>query len=492
LSDPARHSGTDIEALAKGGRTNVGGFLMRLVARIPFLFIAGQWYGPEALGRLAYAIVVVEFCAQVATMGLKRGLALHLSGPRGDKGVWDALIIALGTALLPMAVLMLVPQMMFPNSGVHGLEPLLPLVIPALALVEIMLAALAYRYDVGATVRARAIIEPWTISIAAFVLSWYTLRDGLLIAYAMSMGAAFAASLIPFLRSYGLPRGWRPEREMLYRLTRLNLPLAAADAVEWGSRRLDLAILGLFVSPATVGIYYVAQQVASLPQKLKTSFDPILGPVITRKIAEGDLPGIARQISQVGFWILAAQVAGALSLGIPGEALMDMFGKGRTFVGGQGALSFLLLAEVLASTAVVSEAALVYIARYRNFMLSIGMIALQTALSFIFVGVAQRLGLGEFYFSAAVALALAVSLGISSLVKSRFASKILGAPVRTWRWSILFAAIPAALAGSLVWLLPSAWQPLAGTPLVLAVFSWLIWTRGFSEEDRVLFRKRQT
>src|SRR3546814_4530707 len=58
---------------------------------------------------------------------------------------------------------------------------------------------------------------------------------------------------------------------------RRNTPLAASDAIEWGSRRLDMAILGLFVSPAVVGIYYVAQQVASLPQKLKTSFDPILG-----------------------------------------------------------------------------------------------------------------------------------------------------------------------------------------------------------------------
>ena len=39
-------------------------------------------------------------------------------------------------------------------------------------------------------------------------------------------------------------------------------------------------MLGLFASPAVVGIYYVAQNVASLPAKLKTSFDPILGPVV--------------------------------------------------------------------------------------------------------------------------------------------------------------------------------------------------------------------
>lgn len=482
----------DIEALAKGGRTNVGGFLIRLLARIPFLLIAGQWYGPEALGRLAFAIVVIEFSAQLATLGLKRGLALHLASEHGDKGVWDALILALFASLPLMALLMFLPGIMFPNSEIAGFERLLPLVVPALALVEIMLAALAYRYDVTATVRARAIIEPWTISIAAFAWSWISLRDGLLIAYALSMGAALIASAIPFFRSYGTPRGWRPDRETLYQLTRRNLPLVAADAAEWGSRRLDLFILGLFVSPATVGIYYVAQQIASLPQKLKTSFDPILGPAITRKLAERDLPGIARQISQVGFWILAAQAAGALALGIPGEALMDLFGKGRTFVGGQGALSFLLLAEVLASTAVVSEAALVYTARHRNFLLSIAMIALQTVLSFVLIAAARRAGMDEMYQAAAVALALAISLGISSIAKARLATRVLGAPVTTWRWSILVAAIPAALLGSLVWLLPSVWQPFIGFPAILALFFWIVWTRGFSEQDRVLFRKAQS
>jgi len=34
---------TDIALLAKGGRTNVFGFLLRLAARLPFLFIAGRF-----------------------------------------------------------------------------------------------------------------------------------------------------------------------------------------------------------------------------------------------------------------------------------------------------------------------------------------------------------------------------------------------------------------------------------------------------------------
>ena len=56
---------TDIALLARGGRTNVFGFVLRLIARLPFLFIAGRMYGPDALGRFAYAILVIEFAFKI-------------------------------------------------------------------------------------------------------------------------------------------------------------------------------------------------------------------------------------------------------------------------------------------------------------------------------------------------------------------------------------------------------------------------------------------
>ena len=51
----------DLAALARGGRINFFGFCIRLAARLPFLFIAGRIYGAEALGRFAYAVLIVEF-----------------------------------------------------------------------------------------------------------------------------------------------------------------------------------------------------------------------------------------------------------------------------------------------------------------------------------------------------------------------------------------------------------------------------------------------
>jgi O-antigen/teichoic acid export membrane protein len=484
----------DIAALAKGGRTNIVGFLMRLAARLPFLFIAGRMYGADTLGRFAYTILVVEFAAQLATLGLKRGLAGALTQTERphEHVVADAMLVTLVASLVAAAILIAFPQAMFPNSGINGLDRLLPLIAIAVALSDIALAACAYRFDIAATVRARSIIEPWTISIAAFAFYFYSARDGLILSYVLSMIAALIASLIPLFRHYGLPTGWWPHPLRIARLARRNLPLAAADAVEWGSRRIDLAILGLFATPYVVGIYYVAQQVASLPQKLKTSFDPILGPVITRNLAEKNFAAIARQVSQVGFWIIAAQLGIALALGIPGEAVMGLVGA--HFVGGTGALAFLLAAEVVAATAVVSESALVYIARHRNLYISLGMIALQAALSFALILAAKRMGLSPLAIAAAPALALCLALASSSLVKARLLAGLLQAPVNAWRWALLWAAAAGTAAGTAFVALPKSleWVELVfGVPAILGVYGYIIWRRGFGPEDRALFRRQR-
>jgi O-antigen/teichoic acid export membrane protein len=490
LTSAASREEDDIAALAKGGRTNVFGFLLRLAARIPFLFIAGRIYGADALGRFAYAVLVVEFAAQFATLGLKRGLAGAMAQTQRPEShvVADALVLTVLASVVAAAGLMLFPQAMFPNSSVNGFDHLLPLIIIAVAGSDVALSACAWRFDIGASVRARAIIEPWVISIGAFLFSFYSLRDGLLLSYVASMAAALVASVLPLAKHFEWPHGWRPVPRRLYRMARRNLPLAAADAVEWGSRRLDMAILGLFASPAIVGIYYVAQQVASLPQKLKTSFEPILGPVITRNLQERNYGIIARQVSQVGFWIIATQAGIALALGIPGEAVMGLVGP--QFVVGAVATGLLLAAEVAASTAVVSESALVYMARHRNLMMSLGMIAVQAALSFVLIYAVRALGYNEAALAAAPALALVVALGMNSWVKSKVLGRLLGHKITTWRPALLLAVGAATGVGVLVVALPHSleWVELVfGVPAILAVYAAIIWRFGFGPEDRTLF-----
>jgi O-antigen/teichoic acid export membrane protein len=482
--------------LARGGRLNVFGFVLRLAGMVPFLFIGGRIYGPAALGRFAYAVLLVEFAAQVAALGLRRGLAQLLSDAKKPQAciVADALLVAAIGSAIGMAILIIFPKAMYPTTPVGGLDRLLAITVLAISWTDIALAGLAYHNDVGSTVKARSIVQPWVISIAAFALSFVPIMvsrgDGLIIAYVLSMVAALVAAMIPLFRCYGLPHGWTPDLATAWGTAVRNVPVATADAVEWASRRIDLAVLGALLPASFVGIYYAAQQVATLPAKLKTSFEPVLGPAIVRRLAVDDRTGIAKQVRQVTYWIIAAQLGIALALGIPGRAVMGLVGS--AFTGGTAMLAFLLAAEVIAATAVVSEAALIYVARTRNMMISLGMLALEAGLAAGLIVVMKGEGLPTAYQATGPAIGLCVALAFASVTKASLLKKQLHAPVSGLRWDLAWATAAGLLVGLGVhYFLPQTLQLVLGVPAIMGAFFAILWTKGFGPEDRELFRMRK-
>jgi O-antigen/teichoic acid export membrane protein len=343
---------------------------------------------------------------------------------------------------------------------------------------------------VASTVRARSIVEPWTITIVAFLWSYISLDDGLIVSYVFSRVASLIAALVPLVGRYGLPHEWKPDLRLAWGTAVRNVPVTAADAVEWASRRIDLAVLGAFLPAAFVGIYYAAQQVATLPAKLKTSFEPVLGPVIARKIAIGDLLSVAKQVRQVTYWIIAAQLGIALALGIPGRAVMGLVGS--KFTGGTAMLGFLLAAEVIAAMAVVSESALIYVARTQNMIISLIMLALEAGLAAGLILVMQGQGLPLAFQATGPAIALCVALGFASVAKSLLLKSKLGDVVSGWRCDLAWATAAGIIVGVAVRLiLPQTLQLILGVPAIMAAFGAVLWTKGFGPEDRELFRLRK-
>ncbi len=485
----------DMATLAKGGRTNTLGFLIRLIGGIPFLFIGYRLYGVEDMGRFAAAFVVIEIFALFCALGEKRGLAQRLTEGAEEEHeshvnlVFDGMLASLIVSALVASVLLVFPGIMFPNGMNGPLDILMVTAIPAFALTEILLAAQAYRYDIATTVRARAVVEPWVKSIAVLAFFYVpgTRESGLALAFVVAIYAALLTALWSVLRTYGLPSGWRPRFGYLGRLTMRAFPLSGADVIERSTRLLDVFLLGQFTSERAVGIYFFAKEVATLPQKLKSSFEPILSPVVTKNLKIGNLPAIAAQVRQVGFWVIAVQAGIALALAIPGEAVMGL--GGPEIVGGTGALAILLAAEVVASMAVVSESVLVYIARKRNLGISIGIIALQAGLTIGLIMLAEHLQLDEGFKAAGAAAALFLALGTSSLIKALLLKRLLKAPVGNWRWGLVWATGPAVIVGFLATLLPEWAELIFGIPAILLTYGYVIWHRGFGADDRVLFRR---
>lgn len=469
-------------ALAKGGRTNFLGFLLRLMARFPFLVLAARLYGAEELGRFAYATMVIEFAAQLATLGLKRGVAAEMA--RGDQperdALADGLLLSLVLAAIATAVLLIFPQLMFPDGMPAPAERWLALVVPAIVLSDITLAGLAFRHRIGVAVRARSIIEPWVLTITATLLSFSLLKPyGLLLAYATSMIAASVASVIPAIRMFGVPHGWRPDAARMLEIGRRNLPLAGADLVEWSTRRLDIFILGRFADSHTVGLYYVAQQVATLAGKIRTSFDPILAPMLSTALNAGRRDEAAAHIRQVGFWVLAFQIPVVLALGIPGEGVMGLFGP--EFAVGAPIMALLLSAELAAANSSISEMGLIYTRPRANLVIAVSGLALQAVLSLLLV---PRFG------GVGAAGALTIALVYAAIARQIVLGRAFGADVAFWRWSLLAAGAVTFAAGYAARALPELWEMIVVIPGTLLLFGTLVWRFAFGPEDKTLFQRR--
>jgi hypothetical protein len=195
-------------------------------------------------------------------------------------------------------------------------------------------------------------------------------------------------------------------------------------------------------------------------------------------------------VRQVTYWIIAAQLGIALALGIPGRAVMGLVGSG--FTGGTAMLGFLLAAEVIAAAAVVSEAALIYVARTRNMVISLIMLALEAGLAAGLILAMRDESLPQAFQATGPAIGLCVALAFASITKSWLLSRTLGQPVSGWRWDLAWATASGVVVGAGVRLLiPEGWQLLVGVPAIMVAFFAVLWTKGFGPEDRELFRLRK-
>src|SRR5258708_2363165 len=155
-------------------------------------------------------------------------------------------------------------------------------------------------------------------------------------------------------------------------------------------------------------------------------------------------------------------------------------------------LGFLLAAEVIAAMAVVSESALIYVARTQNMMISIVMLAVEAGLAAGLILIMKGENLPQAFQATGPAIGLCVALGFASITKSWLLSRKLGAPVSGWRWDLAWATSAGVVVGVGVrLLLPQSLQLVVGVPAIMISFGAILWTKGFGPEDRELFKLRK-
>jgi hypothetical protein len=120
------------------------------------------------------------------------------------------------------------------------------------------------------------------------------------------------------------------------------------------------------------------------------------------------------------------------------------------------------------------------------------MLGVQIVLSFALIFVMRALHWPTNFQAAGPAVALMVSVAITSTIKAILLKGILKARVSGFRWPLVWASLAAIAAGTLFTSLPHRfeWAELVfGIPAIVAAYGFVIWRRAFGPEDRKLFRK---
>ncbi len=481
--DPVDHALKDITDILKGALAAAGGFVVRSGARILFLLMAGNLYGAERFGMLAYAIAVVETLAAIAVFGQKRSLFALLDEEGADQNaiILNALAV---TAILSAVFALLLYAVFWPLIDMPAGGPYrgFALVIPLIALSDVMLAATRHKRLMRYEVIARSIAEPWTL--AALTLGFYWggfLKAGLMAAYFGALVVAYMASAWGFGRVYNLRRvlGARPSWRVARRIVIVSSPTAVVDVMALVFRRVDIFFLWHFSSETVVGIYHAAQHIAQLAQKTRYLFDPILAPIVSQTIARQDLANAGRQLSQVSRWVMTIMLLQVMLLAFYGGEILALVGPGM----GAGALLLVIMVGAEMIDGVLGAAELPILFRQPKLNLVI-------SLSGLIVHVAGCALLVPLLGGPGAAMSLMISLTV--LNGQRLAAAHGLFRITLLRVSFLRPVAAAALALAAYFAagefmaLDRGYGIVAGVLVLVVVYAGTLWRLGISADDRAL------
>ena len=273
------------------------GLLVRLGARIPLLFIAGRAYGPALYGEFMIAAGLAETAAAIATLGFKRTLFTFMNEEAAEeagRAVRHSLALGLGLGCVFSGILMLLAPILAPLFGVPEAADRIAVfawIVPVIVATEILLTATFFNRRLRYDVWARCVAEPGTQTVVAGAFYMLGLiQVGLLASYAAALTAACLTALWGYNEQFGLKSLWgRIEAARVVDMTRRSASTGAFDILSMLMSRIDMFVVGHFFSAQGVGLYGMAQQFLTLPDKVGKSFAPVVMPVLSQALHEGDL-----------------------------------------------------------------------------------------------------------------------------------------------------------------------------------------------------------
>ena len=428
--------------LRKGAWQILSGFGVRMAARILLLVFVARMYGIENFGRLGEIVAVVELLATFATFGLAKTLLGRLSEDGGEQEAGKRIAEAAGLVALlsgAMTIILWIAWPLYASQSMAGSQFVL-LGIPLIALSEIATTATRHFRTAFWDTLVKAMVKPWSFLILAvgayYLIAGATLPSGyeisseqaLLGAYIGSLILTAGAALLAAGRSFGrdlFNRTSKPSWNGIIGLARHSFPIALNDTSVYAFRRIDIIILAVVAGPQATGIYYLAQQIGTVVEKVRYLFEPVLAPIVAQSKS---LDTIGMHLRRLGWFIFASQIAILSIFAIFGEPLLAWFGEG--FALGLLVVLAILVGELLDGSFGLCELPMVY--RHPNWPPRMAMAALGLEVVLVWF-------LATEFGAFGAAIGFAVSMLFLAGLRIWFVWRLYGFKVLTFRQPMLAA-----------------------------------------------------
>ena len=353
----------DFRDIFRGALASLGGFGGRMLARLTLMIVAGQLYGAGPLGVLGQVAGLIEILGAIAVLGLRRSLLdmLSAASKRGDsieRLVKQALLTSFFLAAVSSLLLGFAWPFLFPDIDMPGI---LYVAIPSIAFADVAGTAIRFKRVIKWEVIARCIFEPWTFLVMAVILYGLGFNEtALLVAYSLSLVAAAIGILVGCYLAFDLRRLMLAPVKIksLMVVSRKSFPVGVTDVGIMMFRRFDILILSVFASHEATGIYYMAQQIVTVPHKIHQLFEPMMSPVLAKLHHDSGKEAIRDTLKRVCRWVFSLQLALTVPFAIFGSFILGIFGN--EFEAGVLVLAFLLVAELMDGSFALTETPLVF------------------------------------------------------------------------------------------------------------------------------------
>jgi O-antigen/teichoic acid export membrane protein len=396
-------------------RRAVTAFLIRVLsAAIAFVsqIVLARIMGEFEYGIFAFVWVIVVLAGNLSCLGFHTSIIRFLHQHRVDGDIaavrgltLAARLIALASSTTIGGLGLLFLHLYGDRISVYYLVPvsLAFFTMPMIALGDVLDGTARSNGWTAMALSPTYLLRPALILVFMLAAVWMGAAHTAVTAMEAALLATYVATLSQLLRVslrlHGL-HGRGPRQFAMAAWFRYSLPLFLVDGIGFLLTNADVVVVGLYLPPDQVGIYYAAAKTIVLVQFVYFSIKAAAGPRFSALLAEGDrqtLASFAGQTVRWTFW--PSLVIGLLALA-SGHLLLSLFGP--AFTAGYSLMA-ILFCGILAKAMVGPGEVLLSMAGRQN--LCVGLYAVTLAAGILFyVLLIPRFGLT----GAATATALAM------------------------------------------------------------------------------------